>query len=200
MNKITFEEIDKLIELSQKPLADNYLESLQSWFQTDEPYYRFLYYLVLTIKPKICLEIGIENGVGSAHMCCAARYYDGQVIGVDTKKPPFDLTSPYGNYNFIKLDSANAGGWVKAITDSWGKLGIVFQDSSHHYEASCVEWDTYSKLLDKYGVWICDDITENFYRPELDRKSMVGYFEELPGDKRLYDNLHNGSMIGVILS
>ncbi len=117
-----------------------------------------------------------------------------------SKKPPFDLTSPYGNYNFIKLDSANAGSWVKAITDNYGKLGVVFQDSSHHYERSRVEWDIYSELLDKYGVWICDDISESFYRPGLDEKSMVGYFKERPGNKKLYDNLHKGSVIGVILS
>ena len=201
VNKVTFEKIEYLIKLSEvAPMDGDYLEYLQEWFRTKELYYRFLYYLVLWLKPKICLEIGIENGVASAYTCAAAKSYGGQVIGIDIKKPPFDLTSPYGNYNFIHLDSANAGSWVEAIADNYGKIGVVFQDSSHHYEASCVEWDIYSQFLDENAVWVCDDITESFYRPGLDEKSMVGYFEERPGEKRLYDDLHKGSRVGVILT
>jgi len=198
VNGVTFEGIDNFIVLSENP-CNKYLEYLQEWFGTKELYYRFLYYLILYTRPKVCLEIGIENGVASAHMCAAAKHYEGRIIGVDIRKPPFDLTSPYGNYNFIHLDSANAGSWVKAITDNYGKIGVVFQDSSHHYKRSCVEWNIYSEFLDKNAVWVCDDITEDFYRSGLDEKSMVGYFEERPGKKRVYDNLHKGSKVGVIL-
>ncbi len=200
MNKVTLNDVDGLVNLSEDEPVEDYLEYLQEWFRTDETYYRFLYSLIYYTRPKVCLEIGIENGVASAHMCAAAKHHGGQVIGIDIRKPPFDLTSPYGNYNFIHLNSSNAGSWVKAITDNYGKLGVVFQDSSHHYKASCMEWNIYSKFLDEGAVWVCDDITESFFRPGLDEKSMVGYFEERPGEKRLYGNLHKGSMIGVILS
>lgn len=69
-----------------------------------------------------------------------------------------------------------------------GKLGVVFQDSSHHYEASRKEWNLYSQLLDENAIWIADDITKDFWDKNIDPpgKGMVQYFEELPGEKRLY--------------
>lgn len=199
MDKITFKEVDRLVELSQNPLEDEYLEYLQTWFRTKEPYYRFLYYLILLTRPKVCLELGVLDGIASSYMCAALRKCNGWMIGIDINWPAFNLSSPYRNYNFIHLDTANAGSWVKAITDNYGRLGVVFQDSSHHYERSYVEWNIYSELLDENAVWVCDDITEDFYRSGIDEKSMVGYFEDLPGEKRLYDSLHKGSKIGVVL-
>ncbi len=76
VNKVTFGGIDNFIALSKNPCND-YLEYLQKWFRTDELYYRFLYYLILHTRPKVCLEIGIENGVASAYMCAAAKSYGG---------------------------------------------------------------------------------------------------------------------------
>ena len=84
----------------------------------------------------------------------------------------------------------------------YGKIGIVFQDSSHHYNISKLEWELYQPLLDENAIWICDDIISAFHDTRVDPpgKGMVEYFNELPGEKKLYPNtLHAGNAVGVIL-
>lgn len=209
---LEFGLIDTLVEKSNRPVPDEWLESLQAQFNQRQNYYRFLYYLALVRQPKTILEIGTYFGIGSAYLAAAAKDYGGQVIGIDLNShemtEPLEksglINSRYGNYRFIQGDSTSesVAEQVRELVKGFGPIGIVFQDSSHHYRASCQEWDIYTQLLDREAVWICDDITPAFYDPKLDPpgKGMVQYFNERPGEKRLYRNiLHLGNAIGVIL-
>jgi cephalosporin hydroxylase len=142
-------------------------------------------------------------------MCAAANTYGGQVIGIDLNT--HDLTSRIlpdkYDYYFIHGDSTSkeTSSVVKGLLND-GKtskhLGLVFQDSSHHYRASCEEWEIYSGLLAPNAIWICDDITPDFYNPEVDPpdKGMVQYFEERPGKKIYTDRLHKGNTMGIIFN
>lgn len=120
-------------------------------------------------------------------MTMAAEQHDGFVIGIDINKV---IRKPSSNYYFIEGDSTNISTWNKVLSfcEENGKIGVVFQDSSHHYNASRKEWEMYSQLLDKNAIWVADDISPSFHDPLVDPpgKSMVQYFEELPGEKRLY--------------
>jgi hypothetical protein len=52
------------------------------------------------------------------------------------------------------------------------------------------------------AVWVCDDILPVFHDPKVDPpgKSMVEYFNERSGEKRLYPKMLNkGGTIGVII-
>jgi len=157
----------------------------------------------------VCLEIGVEDGLGSAHMCYAAQSYGGQVIGIDIKHCLLCdmLSEQYKNYHFISGNSTHEDTIraVKALVDRFGKIGVVYQDSSHHYWASKEEFTAYTKYLDNYAVWVCDDITEAFHDEKVDPpgKGMVQYWDELPvhsHKKRLYqDVLNYGNTQGVIL-
>ncbi len=202
MDKLTFDDIGELVELSQFPLKDRYLEVGN---EKQEPYYRFLYHLThRALSYKLCLEIGVGWGLGSAHMCSLFTV----VIGIDNHRDKSilidGLIAAWPEYIFLNCnsDDPKAIKYVDAFVGKYGPLGLVFQDSSHHYEDSCQEWDNYSQFLDENAIWICDDIMPNFYRPGQDPpgKGMVQYFEERPGEKKLYDNLHYGSAIGVILT
>jgi predicted O-methyltransferase YrrM len=165
-------------------------------------YYTFLNRVVQERKPRIALEIGVEYGIGSAHMCAAAESYDGLVIGIDLKwhvVPSHQLQKRY-NYIFLEDDSLDAFHSVEKCVDHYGKIGVVFQDSSHHYAISVEEWKLYSQLLDENAIWICDDIASDFFEAGVDEKSMVGYWDELPGAKKLYpDILHYGNTVGIML-
>ena len=37
----------------------------------NEPYYRFLYHLCQLRQPEVAMELGVDRGVGSAHMASA---------------------------------------------------------------------------------------------------------------------------------
>lgn len=152
-------------------------------------------------QPKVALEIGVETGLASAYMVKGVKDYDGFVIGIDLTRP---RRKPSKNYYFVQGDSTDKSVWSDVYTfcNQVGKIGVVFQDSSHHYQASKEEWRLYSQLLDTNAIWICDDITPSFWDWRVDPpgKGMVQYFEELPGDKRLYpDVLHYGNTFGIVL-
>jgi cephalosporin hydroxylase len=164
-------------------------------------YYRFLYHLVKWRRPYVALEIGVESGMASAYMC-EGDWPDTQVIGIDINKAEQWPTN-ISNHHFIHGDSTDMRTWLKVSTmcQDFGKIGIVYQDSSHHYLASKKEWELYSSLLDKDAIWICDDVTPSFHDPNVDppRCGMVEYFNELPSDKRTYkDILHFGNIQGIL--
>jgi predicted O-methyltransferase YrrM len=149
-------------------------------------------------KSKLCLEIGIQTGMASAYMCAAGS----QVIGIDILVPGMVMPD---SFHFIHGDSTDMLTYAKVmeLVSRYGKLGLVFQDSSHHYLPSKKEWELYSALLAPNAIWICDDITVAFYNTETDPlgKGMVQYFDELPGEKRLYqDVLHRGNCQGIVLT
>ncbi len=200
MNEITVEKLEELAVLSEKPLSNKNLERLQGtlYGQKKEPYYRFLYYLSVEFQPKLALEMGVHRGLGSIHLAKAAQEFNGHVVGVDILDQRFP-TFP-GNYTFLKMSSYEMRDYLELFVNEFGKLGLVFQDSSHHYLASKTEWNVCQDLLADDFIWVCDDITPAFHDPDIDPKGkgLMQYFYELPGKKRTFDNLHRGSVIGVI--
>lgn len=204
---IDFKTVDRLVIKAQRPIDDPWPESLRVKFNEPHNYYRFLYYLALEIRPRTILEIGTQYGIGSAYLAAAAHTYAASVIGVDLNSHEVTgtlINSRYGNYHFVEGDSTGqeTARQVFELAGKLGPIGLVFQDSSHHYLESWQEWQLYSRLTDTNLIWICDDITPAFHDPLVDPpgKSMVQYFEELPGAKRLYrDSLHTGNTVGVVL-
>jgi len=191
-------QIERLIKLSNRPLP-NEVDPLKNPERRN--YYRFLYHLMNWREPFVALEIGAEAGLASLYMAMAARNFGGHVITIDYNKPGYQANS---NYTFIAGDSTNIRTWtaVKKLVEKHGKIGIVYQDSSHHYEASCQEFELYRQFLADEAIWICDDITSDFFDPLVDPpgKGMVQYFEELSGDKRLFkDVLHRGNTQGIVI-
>ena len=164
-----FDEIDSLVDLSAKPLNDKYLEGLQGRMTHPEKYYRFLYHLVLTKKPVLSLEIGLLHGLGSIHMAVAARNHNGHVIGLDrTTDFLWDIEiGKLENCSWIvgvsTLDSTLK--MVRDVVDQYGKIGLVYQDSAHHYYESCEEFELYQQFLVDDCIWIVDDVTKDFQSP-----------------------------------
>jgi len=200
-------DFDALVEAAQRPIGSPWLDMLYAQHEASIKmrinYYRFLYHLVQLLKPAVSIELGVEYGLGSAHMALAASEYGGKVIGIDIEEKdlPHDYLQPLDNYTYLIGNSANSAVFreVKRICGGQ-KVSIVFQDSSHHYAPSRAEWGMYSQLLAPGAVWICDDITPSFFEVGVDEKSMVAYFDELPGHHFKYpDVLHQGNTIGVVL-
>jgi len=191
-----FIEIEKLIDKAQSPLDNAGLERFQlANGEGHQPYFRFLYHLVKYMGAKNCVEIGVYNGIASAHMAIAGA----KVTGIDHN----EVIYQHNNFNFIHGDSC------KVVDQVPKNINILFQDSSHHYLPSKIEWELYSPLMARGGVWVCDDITPAFYNPNYDPNplhidpegcGMVQYFDGLPGNKKLYpDVLHIGNTQGIIL-
>lgn len=197
---MTWKTIEHWIEWAKAevPSPDLLARQINSSGHPD-PYYNFLRKIAEEAdEAGVFLELGCYYGCLAAHLSASATLLTH--VGVDINPVPF---SSYGSV-MIQGDTVGTsnGGlptveMVKRIAAACGGIQYVFQDSSHHYDASVKEWELYSPLVKKGGLWIADDITPAFKRPD-EPKGMVEYFEELPGDKRLFSDLHVGSVIGVI--
>ena len=208
--KVTLLDLGAMVTKAHAPLGEPWLDSL--WERHKEHtltrinYYRFLYHLVRFRQPEVAIELGVEYGQASAHMAVAAATYGGMVIGADLINhgvPRDEIPVHCPNYTFFIGDSIAVFPLIEAYCTRTGfRVGVIFQDSSHHYETSKEEWQLYSSLLDHNAVWVCDDITPAFHDPNVDPpgKGMVEYFAELPGQKTLFaDVLHRGNTIGVMI-
>lgn len=201
-------DLQALVDCAHRPVENAWLDNLHDevaeHVKGRENYYRFLHCLVEAIQPDFCIEIGVEYGLASAHMAAAAKRYGGKVIGIDLNYhaiPGKRITNYYDKYTYIVGDSLLKFSDVMAVVKTRGR-GVVFQDSSHHYQESIDEWKLYNPLLEHGSVWICDDILPAFHDPLIDPPgmSMVQYFESLPGDKLLYPEvLNHGNTVGVVL-
>ena len=190
-----FDTIERLMAEAREIIPSDYLRS-----KRDEGplnlYYQFFGHLAASIKtPGVFLEIGVQRGGMGAHITTMAPHH--VYLGVDRDQVPFS----HERAIIVRGDSTSVHtrDAAKAIADQNGGIFCTFLDSSHHYNASVKEWELYSPLLRPGGIFCCDDITPAFFRPGLDAKSMVGFFEELPGEKRLYDDIHHGSVIGIVV-
>jgi hypothetical protein len=187
-------DIDALVESSKDPLPDAWLEGLQAKIHgTPHRHPRFLYRLALELKPAVAMEMGVEWGVTSAHLCAAAAQYGGQVIGVDIQthpRPAEELNAKYCNYTFLHMDTQRAVSYVTELVEEHGPLGLVYQDSAHVYKEFKREWSDYSPLLGDGAAWVA-----NLYPGD----TLLRYWKWLPvKEKYLYrDSLYPGASVGV---
>lgn len=175
-------------------MADPWLEQ----YAGGEPYRRFLHRLIVELRPQAVLELGTYICETSAFMASAAALVGAISIGIDQRGEPDlakELKRRFG-YHFLFCDTLGAAPLVRNIL-SGKKLGIVFQDSSHHAEPSRLEWEYYKPMLADNFIWVCDDITPAF-RMRDEPLSMVQYFNRLPGTKIQLPGLHIGNVIGVV--
>lgn len=192
-----WEVIENLIEESIEEDPPQHLLTLQIGSSSRRnPYFTFFRNLAKFVKPRgVFLEIGSYHGVVAAHFCEDAALHNHVMAGIDLNDVPFS----HPRFRFFKGDSKALGTFadVKEFADANGGIYAVFQDSSHHYEASVLEWRLYSPLVRPGGIWVADDLTPAFQLP-TEPKGQVEYFDELPGDKRLYQKLHFGSTMGIV--
>lgn len=180
--------VDEAAALASTPLAAWWLE------QYGEPYRRFLYYLC---RGGVSLELGVHLGETSVFMAADADLHigvdcQGLIEGSVIRYP----SARYPSFRFLFCDSLGAAEVVRGILGG-RKLDVVFQDTSHHAEPSRLEWEYYRPLLAENFVWVCDDVTPSFQMPDEPR-GMMDYFEALPGRKRKFPDLHEGSVMGVV--
>lgn len=199
---MNFETIERLVKEAQRPLQIVRLEALQDdalGEDNRENYYRFLYLLAKEMQATVTLEIGSgPNALASIHMMSAMRGRKTLAIGIDK----IDLDIKRAKYMHLNLDSTSdkAKSQVAKVSKSYGPIQIIYQDSSHHYHQSVMEWNNFSPFLAPQAVWVCNAITPDFKLPN-ESKGMVEYFHERPGKKTLYpDVLLKGNTIGVILN
>lgn len=143
------------------------------------PYYRFFYLYAKRFQPGLSVELGVCGGGGSLHLAMAG----GQVVGVDiTYEEYWDnvrwLAKHYPNLQLFEGDSLVLAPQIYA---AYGKIDFLFIDTTHTYDQTMAEYDTYRPYLNKGSIICLDD---------LYREGMIKAWDEIPGQKVRLDFLH----------
>ena len=150
------------------------------------PYYRFLKGLAEHLQPSLSIELGVCGGGGSLHLALGNPL--GRVIGVDYAYDHDEqiqhIYKVCPNFTFWLGDSIEDAG--KIVSD-FGKPQIVFVDTTHTYEQTMAEFDTWHIRLADNWVMCFDDL----FRPGMEQA-----WDELPSPKVRLDALHTGAEQG----
>lgn len=198
MNKVTFEDIDRLVERAQSPIDVDWLENLSG---EKHNYHRLLYLLMEVMQPEVALEIGTFYGMGAMHMGEAAKLYGGKALSIDngTLVNYDEYKFPNENFEFIRAESCTQTTFQR-VREA-GKLELVFHDSYPAYMIAKMEYFLYSSLVDKGGIWISDHLYKG-QASDVDQggRNMRQFFDELPGEKKVYtDVLQQGIDQGIVI-
>lgn len=150
------------------------------------PYYRFLRRLAEHLKPGLSIELGVCGGGGSLHL--ALGNPGGRVVGVDfAYDHPEQIEHIYKacpNFTFWQGDSVEDAG---RIVSDFGRPQIIFVDTTHTYEQTMAEFETWKDRLADNWVMCFDDL----FRPGMEQA-----WNELPEPKVRLDALHTGAEQG----
>lgn len=142
--------LEDLVNASQREVLPN-LEKLISIqgdtkiIQGQPPhYYRYLYFLAHTFRPKLSVELGTWKGLSAA--CLADGYPEGKIITIDRDPSPFREDARRSNIEYWVQNS------LVSLKHEVENIDILFIDGDH--EGQCLE---------EYRFWL----------PRMNNKSMV---------------------------
>ncbi len=144
-------------------------------------YYRFLKSLAENMKSNLSVELGVCGGGGSLHLAMSSK----MTVGVDAVWDHEDnlnwiIKTYLGSYIFLQGDSVQL---AQTIYERFGKIDLLFIDTTHTYEQTLAEFNAYSPYLSDKAVVCLDDL----FRPGMDKA-----WDWMPEPKLRLDQLHVG--------
>lgn len=154
----------------QDPFRPEWLKNLPG---NDEPYYRFLYYLMWNVRPEVAVELGVYQGRSLAHMAAGCK--GSRVMGVDIDDGAHCPQSP--NANIFINDSMD---FLRRYSNL--RIGVLHIDTIHTPGRVGLELKAALPLMVSPGVICVDDI-------KID-KEMVDWWDKLDMNKMNFHDLH----------
>lgn len=159
--------------LKMKDTGDDFADDLFARFARNPaaqggmlPYYRFLTVVMREVKPALAVELGVERGVGTAHM--AAGYCGGTIVGVDVEfeDMAYSVAEYYECIHYVKGDSVATSGELGKFKLP---VGLLFVDSMHTAAHVRAELEAYEPLLADEALVLVD----NLYHPRNEGQEEV---------------------------
>lgn len=119
------------------------------------PYYRFLYLAMRELRPSLAVELGVQHGVGTAHL--AAGWCGGTIVGVDVefKDETQTVRERYDCIQYIQADVIVA---ADAIAKLDQPIELLFIDDEHKPTHVRRELDVYTPLLGDEALVVFDNL------------------------------------------
>lgn len=195
------------------PTGNKFLDKRWQENVPHKPYYRLFYELTKRYKPDMVVELGGWQGTAAAHFAGGHKFTG--VLTVDHHTDPGDekhrelmleASDEFSNLVYLQGwtvnevadeqrgkhvlgDAVSAFPLVELLLKNL-KIDILFIDSWHVKEYAEKDWKAYSPLLNKPSLVIVDDCITGTPGTAID--GVREFFEELPGEKVLIDNLNPG--------
>jgi predicted O-methyltransferase YrrM len=197
MQALTIEKFQQLVEDAKTRTSSGHPFLDERWRTCPEarrPYYRLCQQIAQFTKPKLIVELGIDQGDCCAHW--ASGNPTTQVLGVDVHK---DSEAPslqcrraeatFSNFKYLR-------GWTWDKVDevrAYGPIDILYIDSWHEYDYMAKDWNDYAPLLADNHIVLVDD---------LQFGQISHAFNEIPAKERYIDRTMNepcpfGILLGV---
>ncbi len=153
---------NRIMELAKESLNFTISESLYSLFMMHSmeilfPYYSFLYLVSREFKPKIMVEIGTYQGLGSIHL--ALGNPEGRVTTIEQRLGFRDALYRFCyNENINNIDALI--GESLAVVDRFmdNSIDLLFIDGNHDYEFAKEDYNKYLPKVKENGIILIDDI------------------------------------------
>lgn len=156
------------------------------------------YIVIRQMKPKVVLETGVHQGVGSSVIASAlirnkTEGFDGEYIGVDIEPIAGILfTHPYSEVGRIEISDS-----ITFLKSFQGKVDIFISDSDHSEEYEMAEYESFLPHLNSNSIIISDNSHANSVLADFSDKHNRRYifFKEEP-----LDHWYPGAGIGFSLA
>lgn len=151
--------------------------------EASDAYYRFLFSVVSTYKPRIVVECGCYLGIATEHMAMACDSTHIFTIDSCVKVRAQEVAQRYPNVHLLEGDTVGCAPQVVEYLHKYNEqIGLLFLDSEHDGVTPQKEFDAYKPYFHPDGCIVCcDDI--------LDER-MLDFWTHLPGDKLAMNYLH----------
>jgi predicted O-methyltransferase YrrM len=178
--------------------VDGLYESVVPIIGHTTPYYRLFWLLTKVFEPVNIVELGSWRGIAAAHFAVEGA----NVITIDIHKDPGQEIDEEHCWDVVQHmpNVTHLVGWTWGddIVAKVGRLAqpidILYIDAWHTYEFAKREWDLYVPMCSDEALIICDDIMDADGATE----SMVKFWEEIPYEKFLDNDMHNGVPMGFV--
>jgi len=201
MNNFTLSEIEILVAEASfevptgNPWLDQRYDEQVGIIGHTNPYYRLFYRIAQQLKPEFVVELGSWRAIAASHF--ALGNPESTVITVDIHREDkvaqqlcIEAANLIPNLTYINAWSWDAIETVRLVDKS---LDVLFVDAWHDGKYVRREWELYSPLLSDVALVICDDITAAY-----NFEGMIDFWEELPYEKFLNNDIHPGVPIGLM--
>jgi len=187
-DEMSLDELDRLARWAVTlpfGVGNMHLASLQeSW----TPFRRFLYACVLEYEPKVVVECGVYRGTCTGHMAWGDKRTI--VVGIDREFQPEALTIFEMFSNILPLEgdtvAPNVVNLVANAVTSFGKIGLLFLDSTHDGDTPRKEFEAYRPMFADECIVAVDDLLG----PSNQMEVMQKFWRWLPGEKMEMHYLH----------
>ena len=120
-----------------------------------------IFYFTRDANPKLIVELGTRGGESTKALLAASASCDSVMLSVDINDCKHTSMPFNEHWNFIKADDIEFGrdGFVEWCDSKSipAKIGVLFIDTSHEYNHTKLELETWLKYLDENGTIILHD-------------------------------------------